>query len=361
MPEIDSFIKQAAARKASDLHLCSARKPMLRRDGDMIEMDSPAPSDAEMMQLLKEIMPDRNSREFESTNDTDFAYEIPDTTRLRVSVFRDSHGTGAVFRLIPSELPSLDRLHMPDGVQKLCSLPKGLVLVTGPTGSGKTTTLTAMIDMINRTRAAHIITIEDPIEFIHQETRCRINQREVHSHTGGFAHALRASLRQDPDIVFVGEMPDLETIEMALHTSETGHLVLATLHTNTAARSIDRIIDCFPGDRRNRMRSILASALKGVIAQTLCRRTDGGRVAAVELLTVNRGIAALIREGKTHQIPSAMQIGNVSDMLLMSASLADLVTRGDIEPEEAYARAIDREDLLAAFRKQHISFKPADR
>jgi pilus retraction protein PilT len=271
-------------------------------------------------------------------------------------VFHDRSGIGAVMRLVASEPPNADELGLPDAVRDMCSISKGLVVVTGPTGSGKSTTLAAMIDLINRTRAIHIITIEDPVEFIHPVRRALVNQREVHSHTRSFATAVRAAMREDPDIILVGEMRDLETIEAAVEAAETGHLVFGTLHTNTAAGTVERIVDKFPSDRQNQIRSMLADSLKGVIAQVLCKKIGGGRAAAMEILLTNAAISNNIREGKTHQIASSMQTGRKQGMRLFNDSFMELVAAGVVAPEEAYAKAADKDDLVRRFAAAGIKF-----
>jgi twitching motility protein PilT len=258
---------------------------------------------------------------------------------------------GAVFRVIPSRIMTAEELNLSPHVLKLCGLTKGLVLVTGPTGSGKSTTLSAMIDHVNRTRDDHIITMEDPIEFVHPNQRCLVNQREVHTHTASFKDALRAALREDPDVLLVGEMRDLETIAIAIETAETGHLVFGTLHTTTAVSTVDRIIDQFPPERQSQVRVMLSESLKGVIAQTLCRKVSGGRAAALEVLLVNPAISNLIREGKTFQIQSMMQVGKASGMTTLNESLAELVRSGAVAPEEALAKAVDKAGLEALLKR----------
>ncbi len=353
MPKIDELLSVMIARKASDLHLTTGFKPSLRVDGAIVSMEGQAWLSGESLSsLLAEIMPPKNAEEFSHTWDTDFAHAVAGLGRFRVNAFMDNRGPGAVLRAIPSRIPTLDSLKLPDVIKEFCHLSKGLVLVTGPTGSGKSTTLAAMIDYVNRSRADHIVTIEDPIEFVHEPDRCLIHQREVRTHTKSFAAALRAALREDPDIVLVGEMRDLETMEIALETANTGHLVFGTLHTNTASSTVNRIIDQFPADRQNQVRTMLADALKGVVAQALCKRTGGGRVAAVEILVVNYAVSSNIREGKTHQIPSAMQVGKGIGMRLFNDSLTHLVVEGIITAREAYLRAVDKDgiakDLAAA-------------
>ena len=360
MAKIDALFAQLVALGGSDLHLSSERKPLIRESGNIMALELPIMDAKTVSQYLQEIMPETNRREFEDRNDTDFAYEMTGLGRFRANVFRDRDGLGGVFRVIPTKILSTEQLNLPKTITDLCYLSKGLVVITGPTGSGKSTTLAAMIDHVNRTRTDHIITIEDPIEFVHKDNKCLINQREVHNHTQSFTGALRAALREDPDIVLVGEMRDLETIEIALHTAETGHLVFGTLHTNTAASTVDRIIDAFPADRQNQTRTILASSLKGVVAQTLCKRKTKGRVVALEILIVTRGISAMIRDGKTCQIPSAMQIGGAHGMVLLNDALTKLVRDGIIEPLEAYSKAVDKDELLAKFSKLGYEIPQAD-
>jgi twitching motility protein PilT len=287
-------------------------------------------------------------------HDTDFAYEIPGVARFRVNVFRDRHGVGAVFRQIPIEILTAKQLNLPEAVVRLGDLSKGLVLVTGPTGSGKSTTLAALVDYVNETRTDHIITIEDPVEFVHRNKKCLVNQREIGSHTRSFKDALRAALREDPDIVLVGEMRDLETIAIAIETAETGHLVFGTLHTTTAMSTVDRIVDQFPADRQQQVRVMLADSLKGVVAQTLLRKIGGGRVAALEILLTNNAVANLIRDGKTFQLPSVLQTSKAQGMRLLNDSLLDLVKQGLVEPREAYLKSIDKSALLGAFRTHNI-------
>ncbi|MFT5051353.1 MAG: twitching motility protein PilT [Chlamydiales bacterium] len=347
MAWIDSLLKRMVELNASDLHLTSDTTPMFRIDGDMVPVEEcPGLSPEQMQQVLFEIAPERNQKQFTEEWDSDFAYEIEDVARYRVNMFTDLRGPGAVLRLIPSEVLTADQLNLPKAVLDMCFLSKGLVLVTGPTGSGKSTTLAAMVDFINKRRSDHIITIEDPVEFVHKDIKCLLNQRQVGEHTEGFKRALRAALREDPDIVLVGEMRDLETIEIAIETAETGHLVFGTLHTTTAPSTVDRIIDQFPADRQAQIRTMLSASLKGVVSQTLCKKKPKGRVAALEILVVNSAIAAQIREGKTHQIPSAMQMGGRLGMKSMNAALTELVGSGDVEPEEAYIKAVDKEGFV---------------
>jgi len=296
--------------------------------------------------LIYEIMPERNRVEWEQTNDTDFAYELSGVGRFRCNVFSDSHGIGAVFRLIPTKIQGFKELGLPDSIKKLCFLQKGIVLVTGPTGSGKSTTLAAIIDFVNQHRTDHVITIEDPIEFVHQNKRCLINQREIYSHTKSFSRALRAVLREDPDIVLVGEMRDLETVRITLETAETGHLVFGTLHTNSAHSTVDRLVNQFPADEQPQVRCSLAESLKGVISQALCKKKGGGRVAALEILMGSYALSANIREGKLQQIPNFIQMGRKEGMCSLNDSLLELLARGAIEPAEAYHHAAAKDELL---------------
>ncbi len=357
MAWLDSLFQRMVEVGASDLHMSSTLRPMFRVNGEMEPIEGSEPiTSTRMLEVLYEIAPPRNKEQFEKEWDTDFAYEVEGLARFRANLFMDRRGAGAVFRVIPSKVLTSEDLKLPKVVTDLCYLTKGLVLVTGPTGSGKSTTLAAMIDHINANRTDHIITIEDPIEFVHREKKCLINQREVHRHTGSFKRALRAALREDPDIVLVGEMRDLETIEIALETAETGHLVFGTLHTSTAASTVDRIIDQFPAERQSQIRTMLSSSLKGVIAQTLCKKQPKGRVAALEILIVNSAVANNIREGKTHQIPSAMQIGAKLGMRLLNDSLLELVRTGQVEPLEAYMKAVAKEDMASKFRQAQIPF-----
>jgi twitching motility protein PilT len=353
-PAINSMFRRMCELKASDLHISSSVAPLVRKDGEMCRLhDAAGPLSSDMiLTLLNEIMPAVNQAEFEARHDTDFAYEIAGLARFRANVFMDRQGVGAVFRVIPSKILTAEQLGLSPHVLDLCKLTKGLVLVTGPTGSGKSTTLCAMIDYINRNRTDHIITIEDPIEFVHQNQKCLINQREVHNHTRSFKDALRAALREDPDVLLVGELRDLETIAIAIETAETGHLVFGTLHTTTAASTVDRVIDQFPADRQAQIRVMLSESLRGVIAQTLCRKIGGGRVAALEVLLTNGAISNLIREGKTFQIPSMMQVGRAQGMVSLNDALAELVKKGLVAPEEAVLRAVDKAGLEMLLKRR---------
>jgi len=341
---MDALFKLMAEFGASDLHLSVSMPPMVRKDGKMqrLECSESELNDLVMRELLVSIMPDKNLEEFDRRHDTDFAYEIEGLARFRCNVFMDRKGMGGVFRIIPSEILTAEKLGLSKAIMDLCTLSKGLVVVTGPTGSGKSTTLCAMVDSINKSREDHIITIEDPIEFVHENQRCLVNQREVHNHTDSFKDALRAALREDPDILLVGEMRDLETISIAIETAETGHLVFGTLHTTTAPSTVDRIIDQFPADRQQQIRVMLSESLKGVIAQTLLPKIGGGRIAALEVLIITPAISNLIREGKTFQIQSAMQTGKTHGMQMLNDSLFDLVQKKLVEPRDAYIKAVDK-------------------
>jgi twitching motility protein PilT len=356
---IDALFRAMCEMKASDLHLSVGSPPVVRKDGRMqplTEGAQPLTPDS-LLSLLVPILPATNKREFHERHDTDFAYELPGTARFRGNAFMDRRGPGAVFRVIPANILTAEQLGLSQHILNLCHLTKGLVLVTGPTGSGKSTTLCAMVDYINRNRDDHIITIEDPIEFVHENKKCLINQREVRTHTGSFKDALRAALREDPDIILVGEMRDLETIAIAIETAETGHLVFGTLHTTTAASTVDRVIDQFPADRQAQIRVMLSESLKGVIAQTLCRKVGGGRVAALEVLIATSAISNLIREGKTFQIPSMMQVGKAVGMVALNEALLELVTKKLVAPEEAYAKCVDKAGFEAALKRVNIDAK----
>lgn len=356
MPTIDKLLEIMSKREASDLHLTTGQHPCLRIHGVITPLvDEPILTSDAVQAFLDQIMHDDNRKQLEEEWDTDFAYRVEGLGRFRVNGFHDMGGVGAVFRLIPDKIPTFEQLGLTRALRDFCYLSKGLVLVTGPTGSGKSTTLAAMIDHINRHRAEHIITIEDPIEFVHRPLKCLINQREVHRDTKSFTRALRAALREDPDIVMVGEMRDLETIEIALETAETGHLVFGTLHTNTAATAVDRVIDKFPHERQNQIRSMLSDTLKGVVAQTLCSKIGGGRVACFEVLVVNVPVANHIREGKIFMVPSVMQTSRSLGMQTFSDALTKLVTAGLITAEEAFVKAADKEDIQVTLRNAGVS------
>jgi twitching motility protein PilT len=356
MASIDHFLYTLVNASGSDLHLYAGRVPYVRVHGTLSPItEEPTLSSEDILTLLKEITPAENYTQLTQDWDTDCAYEITGLARFRVNGFRDMSGFGAVLRVIPEQIPTFEELNLPEALRDFCMLSKGLVVVTGPTGSGKSTTLAAMVDYINRVRNEHIITIEDPIEFVHTPRNCVINQREVHRDTKGFAQALRAALREDPDIVLVGEMRDLETMEVAIETAETGHLVFATLHTNTAATTVERMIDKFPTHRQNQVRAMLSDTLKGVVAQTLCKKTEGGRIAAFEVLVVTTPVAALIREAKTHMLPSVMQTGRTQGMLTFSDELTRLASKGLISAEDAYNKAVDKADIETKFQLAGLS------
>ena len=339
--------------EASDLHLSTGSPPHVRVHGDMRAIPGQNPFEAgPLLDRLYEVTPARNREEFERRNDTDFAYAIPGVSRFRANLFRDRHGPGAVFRAIPFDIRTPEELGLPQSVLALCDRTKGLILVTGPTGSGKSTTLATLIDHVNRNRNDHIITIEDPIEFVHENKKCLVNQREVHSHTDSFKEALRAALREDPDIVLVGEMRDLETIAIAVETAETGHLVFGTLHTTTAPSTIDRIIDQFPADQQDQIRQMLAGSLVGVIAQMLCRKIGGGRVAAYEILIGGSAVSNLIREKKTFQIYSVMQTGKAQGMMTLNDSLIALVRNGSIDSAEALRLSVNKSEITGLLARE---------
>jgi twitching motility protein PilT len=349
--QMEELLELMLARRASDLHLASDNCPMLRVDGDIVPLtDRPVLTPEHLRAMLWTIAPEKNRKEWDAIHDTDFAHET-EAARFRVNVFMDRKGIGAVLRQIPNTILSVEQMGLSKAILDLCFLPKGLVLVTGPTGSGKSTTLAAMIDYVNRLREDHIITIEDPIEFVHPNKKCLVNQREVGVHTGSFKHALRAALREDPDIVLVGEMRDLETIAIAIETAETGHLVFGTLHTNTAPSTVDRIIDQFPADRQGQIRTMLSESLKGVISQTLCKKIGGGRAAAQEVLICTSSVSNLIREGKTFQIPSAMQTGRGVGMVTMNDALFELVKKKLVDPNEAYGKSLAKGEIKAMLER----------
>jgi twitching motility protein PilT len=351
---MEELFRQLVQSGASDLHLRTGEPPMLRLHGELGRQGQ-TPMTAERLEgMLLSIMTDKEIGEFREGGDTDWAYEIDGLARFRCNAGRDRFGAIGVFRIIPNQIRTADEMGLSREVQNLCYLTKGLVVITGPTGSGKSTTLAGLVDLINRTRTDHIITIEDPIEFVHPSKKCLVTQRQVGLHTRSFKHALRAALREDPDIVLVGEMRDLETISIAIETAETGHLVFGTLHTTTASSTIDRIIDQFSADRQSQIRVMLSESLRGVIAQTLCKKIGGGRVAAREILLTIPAISNLIREGKTFQIPSIMQTNRKSGMITLNDALIELVDSKLVEPKEAYMKSVEKAGMAAALKaKRH--------
>ena len=348
MARIDAFFKLMAEQKASDLHLSTSNSPMLRVNGDLVRVDYPPLENDDLKAMVYEIAPEAKIKLFEETSDVDFGYEVTGVARYRANFFQQKYGISAVFRLIPSKILTVDDLNLPPVLKRFPLLKKGLILVTGPTGSGKSTTLAAMMDYANLHRHDHIITVEDPIEFVHRSQNCLVQHREVGVHTRSFASALRGALREDPDVLLVGEMRDLETIELALTAAATGHLVFGTLHTSSAAKAVDRVIDVFPTTQQNQIRATLAESLKGVIAQNLFKTIDKpGRAAALEILVVDMAIANLIREGKTHQIPGMIQVGKKKGNQPLDDAITDLLRHGRISPEEAYDKGVDKKKFRA--------------
>ncbi|HBA26445.1 MAG TPA: type IV pili twitching motility protein PilT [Nitrospinae bacterium] len=357
MAKIDAFFKLMAEQGASDLHLVSGQQPILRIHGEMERVKFKTLDNDELKAMLYEIAPEDKVKRFEETGDIDFGYEIPGLARYRANFFQQKYGVAAVFRQIPSDVLTADQLGLPPVVKKFAMLHKGLVLVTGPTGSGKSTTLAAMMDFANKNRKDHIITVEDPIEFVHKSQGCIVNHREIGLHTKSFASALRGALREDPDIVLVGEMRDLETIELALMAASTGHLVFGTLHTQSAAKTVDRVIDVFPSSQQAQIRTTLSESLKGVVAQNLFKRVDKkGRCAALEILVVTPAVGNLIREEKTFQIPSAIQTGKKYGMQSLDDAILDLLNKGWIGAEDAYDKCIEKQRFVQFLKKPPEDF-----
>jgi twitching motility protein PilT len=343
MAKIDAFFKLLNEQGASDLHLAAGQQPALRVRGEIERIKYKRLNSDDLRGMLYEITPEDKIKVFEETGDIDFGYEIPGLARYRCNFFMQKNGVAAVFREIPDTIMTCEQLGLPPVISKLASLPRGLVLVTGPTGSGKSTTLAAIVDESNRTRKDHIITIEDPIEFVHQSQSCIVNHREVGLHTKTFSAALRGALREDPDIILVGEMRDLETMSLAIEAASTGHLVFATLHTPSAPKTVDRIIEVFPHDQQAQTRSTLSDGLRAIVAQVLFKRVDiKGRCVALEILIATAAVRNLIREGKTHQIPSMIQTGKKYGMVLLDDAIMDLLNKGMISADEAYMKANDK-------------------
>ena len=349
--KIDRFLRLMNDRGASDFHMTVGRPPMLRVSGSMEPIRYRILGEPDFIDLMRPVTPERLWREFQEGGDADFSYEIPGVARYRVNLFRQQRGAGAVFRIIPSTIMTIDQLGLPDPVRRIAALRNGLVLVTGPTGSGKSTTLAAIIDLINETRTLHVITIEDPIEFVHPNKRCLIHQREIGNHASSFAEALKAAGREDPDIVLVGEMRDLETIQMALSAAERGTLVFGTLHTNNAAKTVDRIINVFPAGEQEGIRAVLGETLRAVVAQQLLPKSGGGRVAALEILFGSPALGNIIREGKTPQITSLIQTGQREGMIDMDSSIRKLFDEGKVTARAAYDKAIDKEQFKDVLQK----------
>ncbi len=341
--DITELLAFTVTNKASDLHLSAGMPPMIRVDGDVRRLDLPALDHSQVHDMVYDIMNDRQRKDYEEFLETDFSFEIPGLARFRVNAFNQHRGAAAAFRNVPNKILNLEELEAPQAFAELAMLPRGIVLVTGPTGSGKSTTLAAMLDEKNRAEYGHVVTIEDPIEFVHESKRCLINQREVHRDTLGFSEALRSALREDPDTILVGEMRDLETIRLALTAAETGHLVFATLHTSSAPKTIDRIIDVFPSGEKDMVRAMLSESLRAVIAQTLLKRIGGGRIAAHEIMMGTPAIRNLIRENKVAQIYSAIQTGQAHGMQTLDQCLQKMVTHRKIAREDAAVRAVNKE------------------
>ena len=351
MAKLDAFFKLMVDQGASDLHLVSGSQPILRVSGELQRVRFAVLESDDLKKMLYEVAPEYKIKQFEETGDVDFAYEIPGLARYRANYFVQKYGVAAVFRQIPDTILTVEQLGLPPVLNKLPLYPKGLVLVTGPTGSGKSTTLAALVDYANTHRKDHILTIEDPVEFVHKSRNCIINHREVGLHTKSFSAALRAALREDPDIIMVGEMRDLETISLAVEAASTGHLVFGTLHTQSAAKTVDRIIDVFPHDQQEQIRATLADSLQAVVAQTLFKRRDTrGRCAALEILIATPAVRNLVRDGKTFQIPTVLQTGKKFGMQSLDDAILDHLEKGRIHPEDAYLHCLDKARFRAFLR-----------
>ena len=351
MAKLDAFFKLMVDQGASDLHLVSGSQPILRVSGELQRVRYAVLESDDLKKMLYEVAPEYKIKQFEETGDVDFAYEIPGLARYRANYFVQKYGVAAVFRQIPDTILTVEQLGLPPVLNKLPLYPKGLVLVTGPTGSGKSTTLAALVDYANTHRKDHILTIEDPVEFVHKSRNCIVNHREVGLHTRSFTSALRAALREDPDIIMVGEMRDLETISLAVEAASTGHLVFGTLHTQSAAKTVDRIIDVFPHDQQEQIRATLADSLQAVVAQTLFKRRDTrGRCAALEILIATPAVRNLVRDGKTFQIPTVLQTGKKFGMQSLDDAILDHLEKGRINPEDAYLHCLDKARFRAFLR-----------
>jgi twitching motility protein PilT len=360
MAKIDAFFKLMNEQGASDLHLVSGQPPMLRITGDIERIKYKVLDNDDLRAMLYEITPEHKVKVFEETGDVDFGYEVPGLARYRANYFMQRNGIGAVFREIPSNILTVQDLGLPPVVSKLATLPRGLILVTGPTGSGKSTTLAAIIDEANKIRKDHIITIEDPIEFVHKSEGCVVNHREVGAHTNTFSAALRGALREDPDIILVGEMRDLETISLAVEAASTGHLVFSTLHTTSAHKTVDRVIEVFPSEQQQQIRSTLADGLRAVIAQVLFKRVDKkGRCVALEILIATPAVRNLIREAKTYQIPSMVQTGKKYGMQLLDDGIMNLLKKGWISADEAYTKCNDKAKFRPLLKRPPTDFTEA--
>ncbi|MGE0002481.1 MAG: type IV pilus twitching motility protein PilT [Fimbriimonadaceae bacterium] len=347
---IDDILHEAVERRASDIHLTTGLPPMIRVDGEVMPLDYEIVTPDQSQRLMYEILTDDNLEKFEQTHELDFGYTVKGLARFRVNVYMQRGSVAAALRMIPNRIPSYDDLRLPQTVREIAQRSSGLVLVTGPTGSGKSTTIAAMIDDINANRSAHILTIEDPIEYLHRHKKCMVNQREMHSDTYSFHNSLRAVLREDPDIILVGELRDLETIEAALTLAETGHLVFGTLHTRNAPATIDRVVDVFPSDQQDQIRVLLANTIEGIVSQQLLPKLGGGRTAALEIMTGVAAVKNLIREGKTHQMYSVIETSKNVGMKTMDSSLAELFRSGYVSYEECLLRAVDK-DTFARLAK----------
>ncbi|WP_022855003.1 type IV pilus twitching motility protein PilT [Thermodesulfobacterium thermophilum] len=355
MAKLDAFFKLMVDTQASDLHLSAGNPPLLRIHGDLQRVKYKVLEDEELREMLYEIAPEEIIKRFEEQGEVDWGYEIPGLARFRVNYYRQRRGVAAAFRLIPNKIKTVEELGLPSILNRLALLPRGLVLVTGPTGSGKSTTLAAIIDYANRMRYDHILTIEDPIEFVHEPKNCLINQRELGIHTKSFANALRAALREDPDIIMIGEMRDLETISLALEAALTGHLVFATLHTISAAQTVSRIVDAFPPEERDQIRVSLSEALRAVISQTMFKRIDRpGRIVAMEIMIATPAIRNLIRENKIHQIPSMIQMGKKYGMISLDDCIMEYLNNKWISPEEAFIKAVDKSRFIPFVQNKEI-------